>query len=318
MKSALLFPGQGSQSVGMLSALAAQEPIIGTTFREASQVLGWDLWRLAQEGPDEELNRTERTQPVLLAGAVAMHRVWRAHDGVQPAMLAGHSLGEYAALVAAGAMEFADALKTVEIRGRLMQQAVPAGTGGMAAVLGMEDAVVEAFCADYAGDGVLEPVNYNAPGQVVVAGTTAALDWLVANGRERGAKKVMRLSVSVPSHCSLMREAAAKLEEHLANTPIVPPAVPVLHNLDAAARTEPDAIRRALVEQLYRPVRWTQTIRAMSAQAVLAFVECGPGKVLTTLGKRIVPEPDARHCATEDPALLQLALETAGMPAVAG
>lgn len=311
MRTALLFPGQGSQSVGMLAALAAAEPVIGETFREAAQVLGWDLWRLAQEGPEAELNRTERTQPVLLAAAVAQYRVWRAHDGAQPALVAGHSLGEYAALVIAGALDFADALKLVELRGRLMQDAVPPGTGGMAAVLGLDDAAVEAFCAAYSGEGVLEPVNYNAPGQVVIAGTSAALDWAVAAGKEHGAKKVMRLSVSVPSHCSLMRDAAQRLGAALAEIRVLQPTLPVLHNLDAAPRTEPDAIRMALVEQLYRPVRWTQTVREMAAQGVLAFVECGPGKVLQTLGKRIVTAPEARHCATEDPALLQQALEAA-------
>jgi [acyl-carrier-protein] S-malonyltransferase len=310
MSKALLFPGQGSQSVGMLAALAAQHSTIEATFKEASEVLGWDVWQLAQQGPEAELNRTERTQPVLLAAGIAMYRTWVASNGAKPTLMAGHSLGEYTALVAAGSLDFADALRLVEIRGQLMQQAVPPGVGGMAAILGMEDAAVEAFCAAYTGEGVLEPVNFNAPGQVVVAGTVGALEWLAANGRERGAKKVLRLAMSVPSHCSLMREAAAKLGEHLARINVVAPNTPVLHNLDAAPRQDADSIRLALTEQLHKPVRWVQTIRSMSAQGVTAFVECGPGKVLTTLGKRIVTEPNVSHLATDDPAILMLALET--------
>jgi len=318
MKVALLFPGQGSQSVGMLAALGAAEPLVDATFREASEVLEWDVLRLVKEGPVEELNRTERTQPALLAAAVAVWRVWRSREGAQPALLAGHSLGEYTALVAAGSLDFADALKLVEIRGKLMQEAVPAGTGGMAAVIGAEDEAVEKACAAYAASGasgVLEPVNYNAPGQIVVAGTVAALEWLATNGKEYGAKRVLRLPVSVPSHCSLMREAAVRLAEKLAATPFKMPTVPVLHNLDAQARTDVDSIRLALTEQLFKPVRWTQTIRAMADAGVTAFVECGPGKVLVGLNKRILPADGPGSYAAEDTAALQAALQaTSGTP----
>jgi [acyl-carrier-protein] S-malonyltransferase len=289
MKYALLFPGQGSQEVGMLNTLAAAEPRIEQTFREASIVLGWDVWRLAQEGPAEELNRTERTQPALLAAGVAVHRAWRAYLPKQAAAMAGHSLGEYTALVAAGAIGFEDALKLVELRGRLMQAAVPQGEGAMAAVIGAEDAVVEKLCADYAGEGVLEPANYNAPGQVVVAGNTAAIDWLVANAKTLGVRKVMKLAMSVPSHCSLLRGAADQLAVKLREVQILPPVLPVLHNLDGRPRSEPDAIRDALIEQLYKPVRWVDTVKRLHQElGCEAFLECGPGKVITGMVKRTI------------------------------
>jgi [acyl-carrier-protein] S-malonyltransferase len=293
----------------MLSALAATEPKVSETFREASQILGWDVAKLVEEGPIEELNRTERTQPALLAASIAVYRSWRAQEGAMPSLLAGHSLGEYTALVVAGALSFADALRLVQLRGQLMQQAVPAGTGGMAAVIGLEDAGVEAACAAYSGAGVLEPVNYNAPGQVVVAGTTDALDWLLTHGREHGAKKVMRLPVSVPSHCSLMKPAADRLAAHLIGVQFEAPKIPVLHNLDAAPRSDVNGIRQALVEQLYKPVRWTQSVRAMADQGVNIFIECGPGKVLTGLNKRILADGVATSFAGEDPASLRAALQ---------
>ncbi len=307
MKYALLFPGQGSQAVGMLAKHAASD--LEPTFREASDVLGWDVARLIAEGPAEELNRTERTQPVLLAASIALWRVWQRQAPPSPSALAGHSLGEYSALVAAGSLAFADALKLVELRGQLMQAAVPAGTGGMAAVLGLDDDKIEALCKSYPGSEVLEPVNYNSPGQVVVAGQTAALDWLQANGKANGAKLIKRLPVSVPSHCSLMIEAAEKLAAQLDQTAVQPPAIPVFHNLDALPRTSPDEIRSALRQQLYRPVRWTQTIRALSQDGVGAFFECGPGSVLTGLNKRIVD--GAQSQALEDPAGLEPALTLA-------
>lgn len=305
MKYALLFPGQGSQAVGMLAAHAAPE--VEATFKEASQLLGWDVLKLVREGPAEELNKTERTQPALLAAGIAMWRVWRQQDVPAPSALAGHSLGEYTALVAAGSLSFADALRLVELRGQLMQAAVPQGTGGMAAVIGMDDDKVEALCKSYPGTEVLEPVNYNSPGQVVVAGQTAALDWLIANGKSLGARMVMKLPVSVPSHCSLMMDAAGKLAQKLATVAIHQPAIPVLHNLDAQVRTEPDAIRQALKEQLYRPVRWTRTIESLHAQGIAVFCECGPGKVLAGLNKRIVK--DAKCVSAEEPAGLTQALE---------
>jgi [acyl-carrier-protein] S-malonyltransferase len=318
MNIAFLCPGQGSHAVGMLSKFADPATgdanaaaLIDQTYREASAILGWDVGALVREGPAEELNRTERTQPALLTASIALWRVWLSHQAQRPGVIAGHSLGEYSALVIAGAMDFADALRLVEIRGRLMQNAVPEGTGGMAAVLGLDDDKVEALCAEYAGSGTLEPINYNAPGQIVVAGTTEALDWLQANGKDKGAKKIVRLSVSVPSHCSLMKDAARQLAVQLEQVPLRMPTIPVLHNLDARARQTLKGIREALIEQLHRPVRWTQTIRAIEKQGVGAFVECGPGKVLGTMNKRILGDNNAiPSVATEDPQALQTALQT--------
>ncbi|HEX4896381.1 MAG TPA: ACP S-malonyltransferase [Solimonas sp.] len=309
MTYAMLFPGQGSQAVGMLASHTA--PVVADTLREAGEVLGWDLSALIATGPAEELNRTERTQPALLACEIALWRLWQQQGLPPPAALAGHSLGEYAALVAAGSLGFHDALRLVELRGRLMQAAVPAGTGGMAAVIGLEDAQVEALCRSYTGGEVLEPVNYNAPGQVVVAGQSGALDWLAANGKAHGARMVMRLPVSVPSHCSLMREAAGQLAEALQSLHLHPPAIPVAHNLDATPRTEVDGIRQALREQLYRPVRWTQTIQGYGAAGIRTFVECGPGKVLGGLNKRILKE--SVSLALEDAEGLEKARQTVGV-----
>ena len=306
MKYAVLFPGQGSQAVGMLSAHAADvEPV----FAEASEALGWDLAGLVKSGPAEELNRTEKTQPALLAAGVALWRLWQKQGLPAPSALAGHSLGEYTALVASGALAFTDALKLVELRGQLMQAAVPQGTGGMAAVIGLEDDKVEALCSAYPGSEVIEPVNYNAPGQVVVAGQTAALDWLAANGKANGARMVMRLPVSVPSHCSLMREAAERLFEKLATVALSMPGIPVYHNLDAQPRSDLDGIRDALRQQLFMPVRWTQTIRALGADGVTVFAECGPGKVLVGLNKRILD--GAQSFALEDPAAFDQAAAAA-------
>ncbi|PTU31921.1 ACP S-malonyltransferase [Stenotrophobium rhamnosiphilum] len=306
MKYAMLFPGQGSQAVGMLSGHDAPE--IAATFAEASQVLGWDVQGLVTQGPAEELNRTERTQPALLAASIAVWRVWQKQGLPAPSALAGHSLGEYSALVAAGALDFADALKIVELRGQLMQAAVPQGTGGMVAVIGLDDDKVQEICKAYPGSEVLEPVNYNAPGQVVVAGQTAALEWLAANGKSLGARMVMKLPVSVPSHCSLMKDAAEKLAARLAQAQIHSPVIPVLHNLDAEARTDADSIRQALKEQLYRPVLWTRTIQNLQSQGLSQFFECGPGKVLCGLGKRISAE--AKSGALEDAASMAAAVET--------
>jgi [acyl-carrier-protein] S-malonyltransferase len=305
MKYAMLFPGQGSQAVGMLSGHDAPE--IAATFGEASQVLGWDVQALIAQGPAEELNRTERTQPALLAASIAVWRIWQRQGLPQPTALAGHSLGEYSALVAAGALDFAEALKLVELRGQLMQAAAPQGAGGMVAVIGLDDAKVEEVCKAYPGSEVLEPVNYNAPGQVVVAGQAAALDWLAANGKALGARMVMKLPVSVPSHCSLMKDAAEKLAARLAQTRIHQPAIPVSHNLDAETRSDPDDIRQALKEQLYRPVRWTRTIQNLHGQGLSLFLECGPGKVLCGLGKRISAE--IKNLSLEDSAGLATAAE---------
>lgn len=288
MKYALLFPGQGSQSVGMLAGLAAADPRVEETFSEASAVLGWDVLRLVREGPEEELNRTQRTQPALLAAGIAVWRVWRAGGGPLPAMMAGHSLGEYAALVAAESIAFGDALRLVELRGELMQNAVPAGEGAMAAIIGLDDVEVEKICAGFPGPGTLEPANFNAPGQVVVAGSKAGLDWLLANAKELGVRKVVPLQMSVPSHCSLMRTAAAQLAERLLKVEVRAPMLPVIHNIDGKTRNEPDAIRDALIGQLHHPVRWSQSVGAMAQAGAAAFFECGPGKVLTNLNKRIL------------------------------
>jgi len=292
MKYALMFPGQGSQEVGMLKALGAEHPVVVDTFNEASQALGWDLAELIANGPSERLNQTQYTQPALLAAGVAVHRVWAGAVSVPPVAVAGHSLGEYTALVAAGALRFSDALKLVELRGALMQSAVPAGVGAMAAVIGLDDEGVEKACAAYDGDGVLEAANYNAPGQVVVAGSKPAVDWLIANAKQFAARKIMPIPVSVPSHCSLMRGAAERLAERLADIEILAPTVPVLHNLDAAARTGAAAIREALVQQLYRPVRWALTVRELYGFGARGFFECGPGKVLTGIGKRVLEAPE--------------------------
>ncbi|WP_434223277.1 ACP S-malonyltransferase [Sinimarinibacterium thermocellulolyticum] len=298
MNYAMLFPGQGSQSVGMLGGFAA--PVVAQTFDEASAVLGWDVGALVREGPEQELNRTQRTQPALLAADIALWRLWQQRGLPPPTALAGHSLGEYAALVAAAALDFSDALRLVERRGALMQAAVPEGTGAMAAVIGLDDAQVAALCAAYTGEGVLEPANFNSPGQVVVAGHARAIDWVLGEAKTHGARMAVRVPMSVPSHCSLMRGAAEALFAEMAKIELRTPQIPVLHNLDAAPRREPDAIRVALREQLHRPVRWTQTIEALVGDGIAAFVECGPGRVLCGLGKRIAKAVPA--LPTDDPA----------------
>jgi [acyl-carrier-protein] S-malonyltransferase len=286
MNYAMLFPGQGSQSVGMLGQHDAAQ--VRETFEEASGVLGWDLARLVREGPAEDLNRTERTQPALLAADIALWRVWCARGLPRPAAVAGHGLGEYAALVAAEALDFADALRLVELRGKLMQAAVPEGAGGMAAVIGLDDAQVNALCDAYPGDGVLEPANFNSPGQVVVAGAAAAIDWVLDNAKAQGARMAVRVPMSVPSHCSLLRGAAEQLFTQLSEVQVHAPVIPVFHNLDAQAGRDANAIRVALREQLHRPVRWTQLVGALIDKAgVAVLVECGPGKVLCGLAKRI-------------------------------
>ena len=252
---AFVFPGQGSQKVGMLAAAHAKFASVRDTFAEASDALGYDMWALIEAGPQEDLNMTETTQPVLLSSSVALWRAWQEVGGIAPAAMAGHSLGEYSALVAAGSLTFADALKLVELRGRLMQAAVPAGTGGMTAVVGLDDAAVLELCRA-CPDGLLEPANFNAPGQVVVAGERRALDWLDAQGRSHGARMVKRLAMSVPSHCSLMHKASEQLAAALADVKVCEPSIGVLHNLDAAPRRTPDDIRSALAAQLQQPVRW--------------------------------------------------------------
>ena len=306
---ALLFPGQGSQSVGMLGDLAADFSVVGDTFSEASDALGYDLWSLVAEGPAEELNRTEKTQPAMLSAGIAVWRVWLEKGGDTPAFMAGHSLGEYSALVAAGAISFADAVKLVAARGAFMQQAVPAGEGAMAALLGLDDDAVRTLCADHAGDEVLEAVNFNSPGQVVIAGSAAAVDRAVDAAKGVGAKRAVKLPVSAPSHCALMKPAAEKLAEELAGIEVVAPTIPVIHNADVVAYNDPAAIRDALVRQLHQPVRWVESVQHIAAQGVGAMVECGPGKVLAGLNRRI--DKKINTVALFDASGLDAALEAA-------
>ncbi|BAN69108.1 ACP S-malonyltransferase [endosymbiont of unidentified scaly snail isolate Monju] len=287
MSFAIVFPGQGSQSVGMLADLAAAFPQVRETFEEASDAIGTDLWALSQEGPAEDLNRTENTQPAMLSAGIAVWRIWQDQEGAQPVMLAGHSLGEYSALVAAGVLAFADAVRLVRERGRLMQAAVPAGEGAMAAILGLDDDQVRAICAEAAQGEVAEAVNFNSPGQVVIAGNAAAIARAVEAAKAAGARRALPLDVSVPSHCALMQDAAAALREAMNDITFAVPQIPVLHNVSVATADNPDAIRELLAQQLYSPVRWVETVRAMAEQGVDTLIEAGPGKVLSGLCKRI-------------------------------
>ena len=295
---AFVFPGQGSQSIGMLAELAELHPQIRETFAEASDGAGVDLWALSQGGPEEQLNRTEFTQPALLAASIAVWRLWNAQGGAKPAVLAGHSLGEYTALVAAGALSLRDGAHLVRLRGQLMQDAAPAGVGAMAAVLGAEDALVEAVCAEAAGSQVLVPANYNSPGQIVIGGDAAAVDRALALLAEKGVRKAVKLAVSVPSHTPLMREAANRLAAVMAGLEWSVPSLPVVQNVDGKVHDGVDAIRQALVQQLYQPVQWTACVQALAAQGVSRVAECGPGKVLTGLVKRIDKSIEGRSLAT--------------------
>ncbi len=304
---AIIFPGQGSQSVGMLAELAAAWPQVGETFAEASEALGMDLWQVTSQGPRELLDRTDITQPAMLAAGVAVWRVWNQAGGPAPAWMAGHSLGEFTALVCAGALGFADAVALVAQRGRFMQEAVPAGAGAMAAILGLADDQVVAVCAQAAEGGILEPVNFNSPGQVVIAGEAAAVARGIAAAKAAGAKRAVLLPVSIPSHCALMRPAAERLAVALAAIPLAPPRIPVLHNVTVDAVADPVAIRDRLVRQLYSPVRWVETVRCLADQGVELLLEAGPGKVLTGLTKRIDDRLEA--LAVLDPKGLALALE---------
>lgn len=303
---ALVFPGQGSQSIGMLAELAAVVPEVRATFDEASAALGADLWQLAQQGPEAQLNDTRWTQPVLLTAGVATFRAWCARGGATPAAMAGHSLGEYAALVCAGALTLTDSVQLVAERGRLMQEAVPAGTGAMAAILGLDDEAVRNACAAAAQGGVVEAVNFNAPGQVVIAGDTAAVERAIAACKEAGAKRAVALPVSVPSHCALMKPAARQLADRLLAMQISVPAIAVVNNVDVSVSATVDAIRDALVRQLYSPVRWVETVARLAGDGAQVIVECGPGKVLTGLNKRIAK--DAECLCVQDPASLDAAL----------
>ena len=303
---AFVFPGQGSQSVGMLSDLAAAHADVQATFAEASQGAGIDLWQLSQHGPEDQLNRTEHTQPALLAASVAVWRVWQKLGGARPAQLSGHSLGEYSALVCAGALSLHDAAALVAERGRLMQAAVPAGTGAMAAILGGDDAQIAAVCEEVAQGQVVSPANYNSPGQLVIAGNAQAVDRALARLAELGVKKAVKLAVSVPSHCALMREAADRLGERMARIDWSAPAIPVIQNAEARSYASVEDIRGALQRQLYLPVRWTGCVQALAAAGATRVFECGPGKVLTGLVKRIDKSLDAR--AIGAPAEIEAAL----------
>ncbi len=285
---AMVFPGQGSQSVGMLADLAANNPQVGETFDAASGVLQYDLWKLVQDGPEAELNQTDRTQPAMLAAGVSVWRVWQAHGGAAPSVMAGHSLGEYTALVCAGALDFETAVALVAARGRCMQDAVPHGVGAMAALLGLDDDTVAAVCMRAVDGEVVEPVNFNSPGQVVIAGNTAAVGRAIALAKEAGAKRAVTLPVSVPSHCALMKPAAEKFAQRLAQTHISQPAIPVVQNVDAVLHDQPEMIRDNLGKQLYSPVQWVSSVHAMHAHGVTRMLEAGPGKVLAGLCKRCV------------------------------
>lgn len=287
-KIAVVFPGQGSQALGMLADLAATYPIVKETFAEASATLGYDLWQLVQEGPAEELNKTWQTQPALLAASVAIWRVWQQQKGTEPVFMAGHSLGEYSALVCAGVLDFKQAISLVELRGKLMQEAVPEGTGAMSAIIGLDNAAIAKACEESAQGQVVSPVNFNSPGQVVIAGNKEAVERAGAACKAAGAKRALPLPVSVPSHCALMKPAADKMAVALENVTFSAPQYPVVNNVDVKVETSPLAIRSALVRQLYNPVRWTESVEFMAAQGVEHLVEIGPGKVLTGLTKRIV------------------------------
>ncbi|RLO43309.1 ACP S-malonyltransferase [Serratia marcescens] len=304
---AFVFPGQGSQTVGMLAELAAQFPIVEETFGEASSALGYDLWQLVQQGPAEELNKTWQTQPALLAASVAIFLVWQQQGGKAPALMAGHSLGEYSALVCAGVLDFKAAIRLVELRGKLMQEAVPEGTGAMYAIIGLDNDAIAKACEESAQGQVVSPVNFNSPGQVVIAGNKEAVERAGVACKAAGAKRALPLPVSVPSHCALMKPAADKLAVALQDITFNAPQVPVVNNVDVRTENDPEAIRSALVRQLYSPVRWTESVEFIAAQGVTSLLEVGPGKVLTGLTKRIVDTLTA--AAVNDTASLSAALE---------
>ena len=306
-KTAIVFPGQGSQALGMLADIAQEHDIVAQTFAQASAVLGYDLWALIQDGPVENLNRTDRTQPALLAASVALWRVWCEQNGQQPEYLAGHSLGEYSALVCAGAIDFEDAIKLVELRGQYMLEAVPEGVGSMAAIIGLDDDSIAKACSEACGDQVVSPVNYNSPGQVVIAGHKEAVDRASVLCNEAGAKRALPLAVSVPSHCSLMTPAAEKLAAQLESIEVKAPILPVVNNVDVTIESSPTAIKDALKRQLFSPVRWSETVQFFAANDVTLQIEVGPGKVLSGLAKRI--DKSVAGIATTDLPSLTSALE---------
>ena len=304
---AIVFPGQGSQSLGMLSGLASDHVQVIDVFEQASDVLGYDLWQLVQDGPVDELNETDKTQPAMLAAGVAVWRVWQDAGGAVPAVLAGHSLGEYTALVCAGALDFQEAVSLVEERGRCMQSAVPAGTGAMAAILGLDDIAVAVVCEQAADGDVVSPVNYNSPGQVVIAGHVGAVERAIVLAKEAGAKRAVQLPVSVPSHCALMQPAAEQFADRLNKAVIKTPLIKIIQNVDATLHDDPDTIRANLDRQLYSPVQWVGSVQAMGKQGVTRIIEAGPGKVLTGLCKRI--DKSIAAAAVFDEASLTSALD---------
>lgn len=287
MALAFVFPGQGSQSIGMLADLANDFSVVKDTFDAASNALGYDLWDVVQQGPEDKLNQTDVTQPAMLSAGVATWRIWQEKNGMQPAVMAGHSLGEYTALVCAGSLAFEDAVTLVADRGRFMQEAVPVGEGAMAAILGLEDDVVEQACKQAVDGDVVQAVNFNSPGQVVIAGNARAVERAMENAKQAGAKRAVMLPVSAPSHCQLMEPAAHYLAERLQKVEMKVPTIDVINNVDVQIEADPDAIKDALVRQLCNPVQWVKTIQRMSANGIVTLVECGPGKVLAGLNKRI-------------------------------
>lgn len=304
---AFVFPGQGSQSVGMLKALADSHRTVTNTFAEASAVLDLDLWSLVQDGPVEELNLTHNTQPAMLAAGVAVWRLWQERGGLPPMAMAGHSLGEYSALVCAGALRFSDAVALVAERGRLMQQAVPAGSGAMAAIIGLEDQRVREVCAQAAQTEVVEAVNFNSPGQVVIAGDKAAVERAMGLAKDAGAKRALPLPVSVPSHCGLLKPAAERLRERLAQVDLAAPKIPVLHNVNVSESRDTAELRELLARQLYSPVRWVEIVQELRRRGVATLVEAGPGKVLSGLSRRI--DATVESLAIYDPETLDQAME---------
>ncbi len=307
MKFAFVFPGQGSQSVGMMAGFD-EISVVRDTFIEASDTLKQDLWKLVTEGSLEEINKTINTQPIMLTAGIAVHRAWHALGGAAPVVMAGHSLGEYSALVAAGALHFTDALPLVRFRAQAMQEAVAEGVGAMAAILGLDDDVVRAVCAEAAQNEVLEAVNFNSPGQVVIAGHKAAVERGIELAKAKGAKRVILLPVSVPSHCALMQSAAERLAQYLESVPVTPPTIPVLQNADVMSFDDPAKIKAALVKQLHRPVRWVESIQKMAQEGVQLAAECGPGKVLVGLNKRIAADMK-QHALGDKAAIEKLIIE---------
>ena len=314
MSLAFVFPGQASQSIGMMSALAKISPVIEATFAEASAVLGYDLWQRCQVGPAELLNATESTQPAMLTAGIATYRLWRERGGAVPAMMAGHSLGEFSALVAAGYLDFSSTVDLVKHRGELMQVAVPAGQGAMAAILGLEDADVEAACEEAAQGEVVEAVNFNAPGQVVIAGQATAVARAIESATAKGAKRAIILPMSVPAHCSLLQSAAEKLRIRLDRTAVAERSDVAVYGVDIRIHSGPNNIRAGLVKQLATPVFWAATVRTMIAAGATKIIECGPGKVLTSLNRRIDRNRDLTMLALEDPEALEAALAAAKIP----